>query len=212
MQFFRPSIICSIVLLLLNSITTSATEKVTPSQIEAWTKAGLAAYARDDLITSMGYLDRAAKHNNAKAQAMLGYIYHQSDEVEMAVPLFEQAAAQGNTMAIFQLSSFYDQGRGVTKDAKKSMALLQQAADANHLPAWYALAAAYERGTAPLQVNYEMALKYYQMAADKHHLASTIRIIHSYERGELGLDVDLKHAKLLRGKANAYSNKEKSKQ
>jgi TPR repeat protein len=195
------SLFTSLTLLLGSGTLVHATEKTTSlteqQQIESWTKEGLAAYARDDMMGAIMTLGKSARKGHAPAQAMLGYIYNQGSEQELALPLFEQAAAQGDNLARFELSNFYRQGIIVKTDRVKAMTLVKQAADTGYAPALYSLAHAYEVGAEPLSVDLQQAVKYYQLAVDHKHSGAARRLINAYTLGELGFAIDLIKAEQL---------------
>lgn len=194
-------LLTSLMLLLSGGTLVNATEKTTidseQQQIETWTKQGLAAYARDDMMGAIMTLGKSARKGHAPAQAMLGYIYNQGSEQETALPLFEQAAAQGDNFALFELSNFYHQGIIVEADKVKAIALVKQAADAGYGPALYSLAHAYEVGSEPLSVDLQQAIKYFQRAVDNKHSGAARRLINAYTLGELGFTIDLIKAEQL---------------
>lgn len=188
------------------SAANEAPATVDQAQIASWTQKGLALFDKGDMFEAIPYLQKAAKLGHAQAQAMLGYLYNQGEEVELALPFLEAAAAQHHNLAMTELAVFYNKGIVVKKDPDKAMELIQRAADAGYIPAWLVLAGAYEHGTPPLAVDFTQSLKYYQLAADQHDLAATVRIIHAYERGELGLAKDRTKADALRIKARQESD------
>ena len=146
---------------------------------------------------------------------MLGYLYLRSDEIELAVPLFEQAAKQGNAMAQFELSILYAQGNGVEQNFTTALAFLNQAIAQDHLPAIYLLASSYEQGKFGLAVNIEKAVSHYQQASNKGYPTATYRLIQAYKNGELGFSKDKVKEKELKDLLNKHSEekeKEKAKQ
>lgn len=157
-------------------------------QIQLWTDKGLAAHKIDDLMGAIKWLSKAAEKNHPDAQAMLGYLYLRSDEVAAAVPLIVAAAEQGQVMAIFQLSALHANGTGVEQNNAKAYELLSKAVEQDYLPAYQALALAFEHGDFGLSVDLAQAVHYYQQGSDKGNQTSTYRLIRAYKNGELGFE------------------------
>jgi len=178
---------------------------VDSKQVEQWLEKGLAAHKIDDLMGAINWLGKAANQGQPQAQVMLGYLYLRSDEITLALPLFEQAAKQGNVMAQHELSILYAQGYGVKQDFTKALTLLKQAIAQQHLPSIYLLASYYERGQLSLTINIETAVSYYQQASNKGYSTATYRLIRAYKKGELGFPVDKNKEQELKDLLNKHT-------
>lgn len=175
------------------------------SQIQAWADKGLAAHRIDDLMGAISWLEKAASKNHAHAQAMLGYIYIRSGEDELALPFIQKAAAQQDSMAMYELATLHAEGRLLEKNNSQSIVLLKQAIAQDYYPAYWSLAGAYEKGEVGLTIDFNKALTLYQQASDKGYFTATYRLIKAYKNGELGLAVDRAKVKELKKAMNVLS-------
>lgn len=94
---------------------------------------------------------KAAEGGNVEAQNRLALMHYRGEmgvaqDYPMAAQLFEQAAAQGDGNAMFNLGKLYLEGKGVAKDAAKAVTLYKQAADQDHILALNTLGALYRTG------------------------------------------------------------------
>ncbi|BBF93166.1 tetratricopeptide repeat protein [Blastochloris tepida] len=81
---------------------------------------GRAAYARGDYVKAAKLFTMAAERGNARAQAMLGFMYANGQGVpqayDAAVYWYRLAAEQGESRAQYLLGLMYDKGLGVPID------------------------------------------------------------------------------------------------
>ncbi|GLH76048.1 hypothetical protein SSBR45G_09560 [Bradyrhizobium sp. SSBR45G] len=79
-----------------------------------------AAYARGDFVRAVRVLTPPALRGDARAQAMLGFMYENGfgtpQAYEVASDLYCQAAASGNPFGQAMLGLMYDKGHGVPQD------------------------------------------------------------------------------------------------
>lgn len=79
-----------------------------------------AAYARDDYVNAVSALTLLALRGNAKAQALLGFMYENGygapQAYDAAADLYMQAAIGGNPFGQCMLGLMYDKGHGVPQD------------------------------------------------------------------------------------------------
>lgn len=96
--------------------------------------AGLAAYRRGDYVRTANLLGPLALQGNARAQAMLGYLYANGlgapQSYFAAVDLYTKAAERGNPTAQYLLGLMYDKGFGVIRDEILAYKWLNLAASA----------------------------------------------------------------------------------
>lgn len=91
----------------------------------------------------------------------------------------KQAAAAGDSVALYELAARTADGRGVTRDPKAAAALFEKAADKNFAPAQYRAGNIYEKGIG-IPRDIDVAKKWYARAADNgntramHNLAVLI--------------------------------------
>ncbi|GAB4348703.1 MAG: hypothetical protein Kow006_09680 [Gammaproteobacteria bacterium] len=123
-------------------------------------KAGQQAYRQDDLITAMEHLNRAVEKGHVEATYFLGYVLDKAEENEEAAKMYQRAAEQGNHEAQLALGGFYAVGEGVEKNIDRARELIEQAANAGHVPAMIVLAKAYQKGDLGLQKDLEAARRW----------------------------------------------------
>jgi TPR repeat protein len=102
-------------------------------------------------------------------------------------------------------------GEGADLDVRAGMALLEQAAAADHAPALVLLSDVYEQGLAPIEANRRLAFAYLDRAVELGHDEAMLRMASWYRQG-LGVAVSLEKAFALnqaaaeRGNATAHFN------
>jgi TPR repeat protein len=109
------------------------------------------------------------KKKKAWAMSLMGEMYRDGTGVkqsyEMARMLYEQAAQQGDTDAIFSLGEMYYHGGGVEQSYEKAKEYYEQAADLGYASAMYNLGIMYDDGFG-VEQSYEKAKEYYEQSAD----------------------------------------------
>lgn len=90
------------------------------------------AYSRGDYVRAVNALSPLALRGNARAQALLGFLYENGFGVprayDAAADLYLRAAAQGDPFAQSRLGLSYDKGHGVPQDVVLSYKWLNLAA------------------------------------------------------------------------------------
>jgi TPR repeat protein len=93
---------------------------------------GTAAYSRGDYIRAVDALSPLALRGNARAQALLGFMYENGFGVpqayDAAADLYRRAAVQGDPFAQSRLGLIYDKGHGVPQNVILSYKWLDLAA------------------------------------------------------------------------------------
>jgi TPR repeat protein len=78
------------------------------------------AYERGDYVRAVNTLTPLALHGNARAQALLGFMYENGfgapQAYEAAADFYVQAAIRGNPFAQAMLGLLYDKGHGVPQN------------------------------------------------------------------------------------------------
>ena len=88
----------------------------------------------------------------------------------MAFKLFEKAAQQGHTNAMYNLCLMYTKGLGTDPSTEKAHAYLKMAADRGHAEAQYNIGIAYARGDAAgFNQSLELAREWWTRAAAQGH-------------------------------------------
>jgi TPR repeat protein len=81
---------------------------------------GTESYSRKDYVRAARELSPLAQRGNARAQALLGFMYENGWGVPQtyvaAADLYTRSAAQGNAVAQSLLGLLYDKGHGVPQD------------------------------------------------------------------------------------------------
>lgn len=113
-------------------------------------------------------LQTQAAQGDAKAQANLGALYHQSRGVPQdyvkARQWYEKAAAQGNAQAQYALGVLYGNGQGMPQDYAQAHQWYEKAATQGHASAQYNLGALYDGGAGVPQSD-TMARQWYEKAS-----------------------------------------------
>lgn len=116
------------------------------------------------------WLEQSANLGYAPAQTTLGVIYLYRSEYENAYLLTKQAADQGDSIALLNLSKFYFDGIFVGKDIKYALSLLEKSAELESSEAQFKLATIYYRGLYPdIDTNVQKAFYWMKKAADQHN-------------------------------------------
>nr|WP_171015416.1 tetratricopeptide repeat protein [Methylobacterium sp. L1A1] len=109
-------------------------------------------------------------------------------------PLYLKAAELGYSAAQSKLSSAYEYGEGVPKDAQKSLHWAQKAADQSETYGFYRLALAYQYGRT-VDIDMNKAIELYTKAARGgtslvSHMSPAYKLADIYERGLGGIPKD----------------------
>jgi TPR repeat protein len=104
---------------------------IRPAQADGLRRA-TEAYGRGDYVRAVNEVAPLALRGNAKAQALLGFMYENGLGVpqayDAAADLYRQAAMQGDPFGQSQLGLSYDKGHGVPQDVVLSYKWLNLAA------------------------------------------------------------------------------------
>jgi len=104
----------------------------TPAAHAGGLSRGTAAFSRGDYIRAVNALSPLALRGNARAQALLGFLYENGFGVPQAysaaADLYQSAADQGDPFAQYRLGLIYDKGHGVPQDLVLSYKWLDLAA------------------------------------------------------------------------------------
>jgi len=129
-------------------------------------------------------------------QLKLGDIYWRGQYIAQdyreAMTLFEKAAAQGNSEAVYRIGKLYHFGDGVAKDETEAMKRFHQAAEAGNAEAQFEIGVRYAQGR-DLKQDYSEAMKWLRKAAEQSHPDALSWIGALYEKG-WGVAKDLAEA------------------
>lgn len=124
-------------------------------------------------------LTKAAEQGLPEAQRELGVIkveMNSQSSLTEAVDLFESAAKQNDTLAMYYLGLCYERGLGVETNENKAAQCYKQAAMKGHPESFFNLACFYQFGRGGLTVSDELALELYKYAESKGVMESRERI------------------------------------
>src|SRR5665213_3570074 len=140
-------------------------------------------------------LTAKADTGDVKSQRVLGQLYQYgtvtSDgsaqpDYSGAAYWYQQASDRGDTQAAYELALLYQKGLGVGADAAQSFHLLQQAAEANYVPAMPLLSDVYAAQKTPVSGN--RATYWATKAAEAGDPRGWLALGFEYNMGKLGGD------------------------
>ena len=163
---------------------------IADSQLEIWFQTGEKYSSNRNWDEAARWYRKAAEHNYAPAQNMMGYCYQHGWGVQQnffeAVKWYHAAAEQKYAEAQYHLGGCYLNGdflQGVEKDLPKAVTWYRRAADQNHAYAQFALGYRYYVGEG-VEQNYEEAAKWYRKAADQGKALAQNRLGNCYHEGK----------------------------
>ena len=128
--------------------------------------------------------ERAAEHNLADAQYLLGITYCATrDRADIGFRFLQSAAHQEHAKAQFELSVCYFKGLGCTSNAQESLLWLQKAASQEYPTAQYILALSYAEGKI-VTLNFSNAAQLLRKAADNGHAKAQFELGRYYYIGQ----------------------------
>ncbi|ORU93517.1 MAG: hypothetical protein A6F70_05805 [Cycloclasticus sp. symbiont of Bathymodiolus heckerae] len=86
------------------------------------------------------------KNSVQAVQSLEAYAKYKMAQYDEAREIWLMLAEKNNASALINLANLYEQGQGVERDLKQSVAWLRQAADLGDVRGQYQLAMAYEKG------------------------------------------------------------------
>lgn len=114
------------------------------------------------------------------------------EDTEEAVRILEEASAEGDLPAMFQLAMCAKEGKGMPKDPQREIELLQRAiasaGDSAPSNALRILGEYYEKGHLHLPQNFEAARALYLRASNRGNILAKLRLAEMLERGSGGVD------------------------
>jgi TPR repeat protein len=136
------------------------------------------------LTVCAGGIAAAAEHPSPPAPAM--QLIDPRPEAVMTVAELEKRTAAGDLKAQAELGARYGQGRDVTQDIPKAIALLKAAAEKGDPDAQYFLGTAYSSGLGVPQSDMQ-AFALYEKAADQGHPPANFALASMIIGGKAGL-------------------------
>ncbi|MBI4045976.1 MAG: sel1 repeat family protein, partial [Devosia nanyangense] len=129
-----------------------------------------------------------ADDSSMQVKTWLGRAYYADSQDSKAVPLLEEAAKDGNLLALATFGDMLVMGTGVDKDMERGAGLLQEAADQGFAPAQNSLGLSYDYGDGVDQ-DYYQAQRWYRAAAEQGLPRAESNLGLMYQEG-LGLERD----------------------
>jgi TPR repeat protein len=129
---------------------------------------------------------------NAQLYAVDDQVVWNPTDASKAIEGYEQAAAKGDAVSMFQLARAYETGLGVVKDNSQTLNWLQKAANAGLAMAQNDLANGYKSGHG-VPKDYALAFFWYQKAAGQGYAAAQANLGLLYQAG-LGITQDYAQA------------------
>lgn len=106
---------------------------------------------------------------------------------EAAGPVvLREAAAEGDSLALFEIGARYTDGRGVTADLSEAAKWYTLSAERGFAPAQYRIANFYEKGTG-VERDIEKAMEWYQVAAEQGNASAMHNLAVLYAMGRDGI-------------------------
>jgi hypothetical protein len=125
-----------------------------------------------DLAKAAVWFRKAAEHNHAAAQALLGYLYERGDGVKAdpaeAAKLYRKAADQGHAKAQNHLGVMYEDGIGVKEDWAEAVRWYRKSVEQGEAEGQFNLGRAYQFGMAVPQSR-QNAISWFDKAGDQGH-------------------------------------------
>lgn len=160
--------------------------------------AGRAYQARGDFERARRFFEEAARGGNAYGKANLAWFYIEGT-LEPANPakglaLLEEAAGEGNSLALYSLGVLYREGRGdLAPDADRAVDYLTRAARQGHAVAMYDLAIILRDGEG-VPVDGKASIAWLEKAAALNDLDSMAALGYAHEQG-IGTPADFAKAR-----------------
>jgi len=129
-------------------------------------QAGIEAYERGDLMTSMTLYRSAAEAGQPEAQARLAWLLDQAEQNEEAAQWYRSSAEQGYPPGEYGLAEMFAKGDGVEKDFDKAVEYFMRAAASQHTPAMRVLATAYAEGALGREPDMAESQRWLTLAAE----------------------------------------------
>ena len=159
-------------------------------------------------IERLAFVQKGVDAGNAEAQNLLGLYYKNGSHVdqsdEMAIKLFEKAAAQNNPEALSNLGYMYEQGLGVTQSYETAAEFYWEALTQGNVYAQYHYGRLLENGLG-VQQFYDMAAEYYRKAAAQGHTGALDALEELYKKGHVIRPAEKDESDLLGSETHSYS-------
>jgi TPR repeat protein len=133
---------------------------------------GTEAAMGENYPLALKYFLKAAETGDAKSGFLAGFFYEKGiagkKDLNAALHLYEKAAQQGYTDALYRLANLYKKSKE-TKHIRKAESLLALAAEKGHPDAAFSIAMNYKTGR-NLRKNDREAFRLFLVAAEKGHM------------------------------------------
>lgn len=146
-------------------------------------------YNAYDHETAYEYVQKALNgEDSARAHYLLGLIWYHGEgtdyDIDKSYAAHQQAAALGNTDAMFELYVYHSQGYGCEPDPQAAFEWNQKAADLGHYRACFNMGWFYETGTNVIQ-DLQKAFDYYKTSSENGNGKATAYVGVMLQRGDV---------------------------
>lgn len=177
------------------------------ADIEEAYNRGRLAWDDGDLINTMIILRMPADNGHAEAQALLGFIFDQSEDDAIAADYYRKSASQGNLEGMYGLAGFLISGDGGVKvDIPAARALYERSAEMRHAPSIGVMVESYVSGGLGVteeERNGPSALNWYTIGAEIGIVKAFEQLIDANRNGKLGLAKNPEEADRLQAKMSS---------
>ena len=135
-----------------------------------------------DLKMAMSLYQRAIDGGNTKARCNLASCFENEGKLSEAVKWLQSAVDLDDSDAMFKLASWYEQGKGVTKDSSKAVDLLVQAAENGHAGAMYKLGLMLVKGEG-VSTDLKNGIRYLEQEANRGNIDAMNVLADCYKNG-----------------------------
>lgn len=155
----------------------AAKETLTPEAAAELMRRGQAEYDAGRQEEGLALLERAAAAGDAKANALLGWLYANTPEglpkvdFDKALQYYQRAAAAGDADAAYNIAVHYTHGLGVARDPATALAWFMRAAEMGNRAAFSSIGMFHETGTT-VPVDLAVARDWYRRGAEAGDPAS----------------------------------------
>lgn len=196
---FMLTALCLSAALFCGSLTAQAEPRLNLKEIQRLAEQGSAVYqfelakiyangdgVAQDFKTAETWLIKAAAHDYAEAQSMLGLFYYFGvtgrQDYGKALDWLAKAAKQNNPVAQFNLGMMNLNGEGLEPNSGMAFRYIKASAEQGYAQAQFNLAVLYETGVG-IEANLAQALTWYRKAAEQDIVAAQVNLAFMYAEG-----------------------------
>lgn len=152
-------------------------------------------------------LNKSVDYGNKEAFAVLGCVYAELEDYELAYKWFTEGFYAGSVQAMFNLGYMYFEGEYVDQDYKKAMEYFALAYEYGFEYSCYYFGAYAEYGYGDYEIDYSEAVEWYERGIEWKDTSCLVGLGRCYEVGH-GVGVDKEKALLLYEQAAEHGDDE----